>query len=136
MKSMLDKKKSYAYFKFKKNLERDELPIADLLLNQMNQALTSKPGFENYNINGSWYQDEKDQYILGLFIYNYSDTEESAAVDPDSKEAKKIVKAVAEAFEVDEQPIETDSSDTEKILPDGKMYETEADVTAYVKEVL
>ncbi len=100
IKKVLDKKKSSAYFKFKKSLSREELPIADLLVNQMNAALTSMQGFENYNIGGMWYQDENDQYILGIFIRNYDDTEESV-FDESSPEGKKIIEAVTKAFGTD-----------------------------------
>lgn len=97
IKKALDKKKSSAYFKFKKALSREELPIADLLVNQMNMALSSMQGFENYNIGGMWYPDENDQYILGIFIRNYGELEESI-FDESSPEGKKMVEAVTNAF--------------------------------------
>ncbi len=100
IKKALDKKKSSAYYKFKKSLSREELPIADLLVNQMNMALSSMQGFENYNIGGMWYQDENDQYILGIFIRNYGDMEESV-FDESSPEGKKMVEAVSKAFGTD-----------------------------------
>lgn len=100
IKKALDKKKSSQYFKFKKPLDREELPIADLLLNQMNMALMSMPGFENYNMSGMWYQDENDQYILGIFIHNYGEVEESV-FDEGSPEGKKMIEAVTKAFGVD-----------------------------------
>lgn len=100
IKKALDKKKSSQYFKFKNPLDREELPIADLLLNQMNMALMSMPGFENYNMSGMWYQDENDQYILGIFIHNYVETEESV-FDETSPEGKKMIEAVTKAFGVD-----------------------------------
>lgn len=99
IKKALDKKKSSQYFKFKKPLDREELPIADLLLNQMNMALMSMPGFENYNMSGMWYQDENDQYILGIFIHNYGEMEESV-FDENSPEGKKMIEAVTKAFGV------------------------------------
>lgn len=100
IKKALDKKKPSAFFKFKKTLSREELPIADYLLNQMNQALMSMPGFENYNMGGMWYQDENEQYILGIFIHNYSETEESI-FDENSPEGKKMAEAVSKAFGVE-----------------------------------
>lgn len=130
VKKLLEKEKTYAYFKFQTTLKRDELPIADLLLNQMNMALSSKPEFESYTINGSWYQDEEDQYILGLFIYNYNDTDEPATFDANSQEGKRITKAVSEAFEIDEQSIESESHNIEEPLNVNEDYSFEADVTA------
>ncbi len=111
IKKILDKKKSSAFFKFKKALTREELPIADLLVNQMNMALTSLPGFDNYNIGGIWYQDEQDQYILGIFIHNYGDTE-TPAFDENSPEGKKMIEAVSKAFGTDNQPAEEAEKDT------------------------
>lgn len=117
IKKALDKKKSSQYFKFKKALDREELPIADLLLNQMNMALTSMPGFENYNMSGMWYQDENDQYILGIFIHNYGETEESV-FDENSPEGKKMVEAVTKAFgtDVPEETTGTEDTAAEKLI--------------------
>ena len=100
IKKALDTKKSSAFFKFKKPLRREQLPIADLLLNQMNMALSSLPGFDNYNMGGMWYQDEQDQYILGIFIHNYGETD-TPSFDENSPEAKKMLEAVTKAFEVE-----------------------------------
>lgn len=113
IKHALDKKKSSAFFKFKKALKREELPIADLLVNQMNTALMSLPGFENYNIGGMWYEDEQKQYILGIFIRNYGESE-NPVFDESSPEGKKMIEAVSKAFGVDSpQEAETeDSADT------------------------
>ncbi len=97
IKKCLDKKKSSAFFKFKKPLKQDELPIADLLLNQMNIAMMSLPGFENYNMSGMWYQDEQDQYILAVFIQNYGESDEPV-FNEESPEGQKMIKAVSEAF--------------------------------------
>lgn len=113
LKKALDKKKTSLYYKFKKPLKREDLPIADLLLTQMNMALTSMPGFENYNISGSWYQDEQEQYILGLFIYNYDDIESTDTFDENSPEGRRITKAVSEAFGVDQDSISSGDEDTE-----------------------
>lgn len=106
IKKALDKKKSSAFFKFKKTLTRDELPIADLLVNQMNNALMTLSGFENYNIGGMWYQDEQEQYILGIFIHNYGEPE-TPVFDENSPEGQKMIKAVSKAFGTEEQPEET-----------------------------
>ncbi len=115
IKKALDKKRSSAFFKFQKPLDKEELPIADYLVNQMNMAMTSMPGFENYNMGGMWYQDEKDQYILGIFIRNYGETEESA-FDEDSPEGKKMLEAITKAFGVDApQEADTKSSDTKEV---------------------
>lgn len=62
--------------------------------------MMSLSGFENYNIGGMWYQDEQDQYILGVFIHNYNDTSESE-FDKSSPEAKKMIEAVSKAFGID-----------------------------------
>lgn len=103
-KKALDKKKSFGFYKFHKELKKKELGIADLMLEQINMALTSSPGFENYNVSGNWYFDEKGNYILGLFAMNYDDIEEGR-LDLDSPEGKKVTKAVAEAFDVDKETL-------------------------------
>lgn len=112
IKKCLDKKKSSAYFKFKKPLKREELPIADLLLNQMNTALMSLPGFESYNMSGMWYQDEQDQYILAVFIQNYGETQESL-IDENSPEGKKMIEAVSKAFGTEIPETAEEGTDTE-----------------------
>lgn len=99
MKKALDSKKSSLYFKFKNPIKKDDLSIADLLLNQMNMALMSMPGFENYNLSGMWYKDEKGDFILGLYIFNYGESD-TPAYDENSPEYKKILKAVEKAFGV------------------------------------
>ncbi len=114
VKKALDKKRSSAFFKFEKPLSREELPIADYLVSQMNTAMMSMPGFENYNMGGMWYLDEQDQYILGIFIRNYGESENSE-FDADSPEGKKLQKAITKAFGVDTpqdaDPKNTDSKD-------------------------
>lgn len=100
VKKVLDKKRSSAFFKFKKPLAQEEFPIADFLVNQLNSALMSKPGFENYNITGMWYKDEDNTYILGLYFYNYGESD-SPSYDPDSPEAKKLMEAISKAFGID-----------------------------------
>ena len=114
VKKALDKKRSSAFFKFEKPLSREELPIADYLVNQMNMAMVSMPGFENYNMGGMWYLDEQDQYILAVFIRNYGESENSE-FDADSPEGKKLQKAITKAFGVDTpqdaDPKNTDSKD-------------------------
>ena len=114
VKKALDKKRSSAFFKFEKPLSREELPIADYLVSQMNTAIMSMPGFENYNMGGMWYLDEQDQYILGIFIRNYGESENSE-FDADSPEGKKLQKAITKAFGVDTpqdaDPKNTDSKD-------------------------
>ncbi|MDE6887351.1 MAG: hypothetical protein K2P45_01690 [Eubacterium sp.] len=111
IKKALDKKKSSSYFRFKKALSKEDLPIADLLINQMNEAMMSLSGFENYNIGGMWYQDEQDQYILGVFIRNYNDTSESE-FDKTSPEGKKMIEAVSKAFGVDVPQTADDEENT------------------------
>ena len=103
-----------AFFKFKKPLRREQLPIADLLLNQMNMALSSLPGFDNYTMGGMWYQDEQDQYILGIFIHNYGETD-TPSFDENSPEAKKMLEAVTKAFEV-ELPEATESTQATDVI--------------------
>ncbi len=114
IKKALDTKKSSAFFKFKKPLRREQLPIADLLLNQMNMALSSLPGFDNYTMGGMWYQDEQDQYILGIFIHNYGETD-TPSFDENSPEAKKMLEAVTKAFEV-ELPEATESTQATDVI--------------------
>ena len=63
---------------------------------------------------GMWYLDEQDQYILGIFIRNYGESENSE-FDADSPEGKKLQKAITKAFGVDTpqdaDPKNTDSKD-------------------------
>ena len=111
IKKCLDKKKSAAFFKFEKPLEKEDLPVADFLLSQMNNALTSMPGFENYNLSGMWYQDEQDQYILAVYMQNFGESGDSS-IDENSPEAKKMLKAISKAFGTDVPETDEKQEDT------------------------
>lgn len=101
IKEAMDKKKGSLYFKFKQPVDDKSLSVADFLVEQMNTALMSMPGFENYGISGRWYTDENDKYILGIAIMNYGDTGNEQMFDPESEEGKKIMEAISKAFGVD-----------------------------------
>lgn len=102
MKKIMDKKESASvFFRFKKPFKQDELGIADFLVNQINAAMMSTPGYDNCNFSGSWYQDDKDEYLLGLFFMNYENMESVDTFDSDSKEGRKLLKAISKAFGVD-----------------------------------
>lgn len=138
-KKAIDKKKTAAFYKFKKTLKREQLGIADLMYNQMNAALSSMPGFESWSLSGSWYEDEKGDYILGLFAANYDEMEEGS-IDPDSEEGKKVTKAVSKAFEVDKDTLDeggnTTSVDVDLDISDdgGTRYETQNGERVFVTE--
>lgn len=98
VKDTLDQKKRSAYFKFKEPVNDSCINVADFLVEQMNVALTSMSGFENYNISGSWCLDENEKYILSIFIANYDESNGENAFDPKSPEGKKMSEAIAKAF--------------------------------------
>ena len=109
------------------------------MYNQMNAALSSMPGFESWSLSGSWYEDEKGDYILGLFAANYDEMEEGS-IDPDSEEGKKVTKAVSKAFEVDKDTLDeggnTTSVDVDLDISDdgGTRYETQNGERVFVTE--
>lgn len=118
IKKALDNKESSVYYKFQEPVTEKELAVADFLVEQLNDVLSARQGYENYSISGSWYPDEKDQYILGLFIVNYEESGNVPSINADSKEGKKISEALKKAFAADTEPTEKDTSDTSDTLED------------------
>lgn len=94
LKNLLDKKKSNGFFTFKKLTEK-EMKAADVIVNQANNALMQLGGYDNYNISGSWYDGEKNSYILGIYISKYDDDTDTH-IDP--KITKKMTEKINSAF--------------------------------------
>ncbi len=112
IKKILDQKKNAAFYKFEKPLTQEQLPVADLLINQLNAALTSMPGFETYTMTGVWFTDIDHTYILGIYITNYSETP-STTYDENSVEYKKMRKSISKAFDI-ENPNAAEGKNDEK----------------------
>ncbi|WP_177180672.1 transglutaminase-like domain-containing protein [[Clostridium] polysaccharolyticum] len=101
IKKMLDKKKKSGYYSFK-SLTKKELQAADIIVRQVKQALEMLGGFDSYDVSGSWYDGKDGTYILGIYISNY-DEEEETNFDP--KMNKKVTEEINKAFDVKLDPL-------------------------------
>ncbi|MBD5118383.1 MAG: transglutaminase domain-containing protein [Clostridiales bacterium] len=95
---------SAIYFKFKTPLADEDMGVADFLVEQIRTMLLSGLLGDDsyYYMQAYWYPDEQGNDILGLLMEKESYNEEDPdIIDFDSPEGKKIIEALAEAFELD-----------------------------------
>ena len=92
-----------AFFKFKAPLTEAENSQAEYLVSQLEMALHM--ALEDCYMNAMWYPGEGESEILGLSIERYNeepdDPDDPNQFNPDSEVARQILKAIAEAFELD-----------------------------------
>lgn len=101
MKQALKKKKSGLYYRFKDKVTEEDMELANVLIDSMNTVLYGPKYNGDIDITASWYDDGEESYVLGIFFSYYGRQEESEASGEDSKAAKKLKKAIEEAFDVD-----------------------------------
>jgi len=89
-----------AFYKFKTPLSDDDMLAADFLVQTLRTAIDSMPDADCY-MRASWFPTEGTDYILGIFIERYSESETPGIFDPTSEAGKQIIRAIAEAFEID-----------------------------------
>lgn len=89
-----------AFFKFKTPLTDEDSKMAEYLVSQIESALMYLPDSDFY-MRAMWYPGEGESEILGLSIERYGQSDEPDRFDPDSEAAQAIIKAIAEAFELD-----------------------------------
>lgn len=100
VKKELDKKakdRHSLYFSFKTRYTLDDLPKADPVVNGLNTAITMS-GVDTMSLNGVWYNGENNDYILGIFISDYSSQQSGTKLS--TKELKKLSDAINKAFGV------------------------------------
>ncbi len=105
LKRAMEEDGSFAiYFKFKTPLTEQDMGAADFLVEQIDAMLHSGllGGDSYYYMQACWHPDEQDNNILALLIEKITDDEEDpAAIGFDSPEGRKIIEAIAAAFELD-----------------------------------
>ena len=89
-----------AFFKFKAALTDEEISAAEYLVGQLEMALRMAMEGDFY-MRAMWYPGEGESEILGLSIERYGESDEPDNFDPESEAAKKVLRAIAEAFELD-----------------------------------
>ena len=104
VKKELDKKakdRHSLYFSFKTRYTSDDLPKADPVVNGLNTAITMS-GVDTMSLNGVWYNGENNDYILGIFISDYSTQQSGTTIS--QAELKKLTDAINKAFGVGMTP--------------------------------
>ncbi len=104
VKKELDKKannRHSLYFSFKTKYTSDDLTKADSVVNGLNTAITMS-GRDTLSLNGVWYNGENNDYILGIFISDYSTQQSGTTIS--QKELKKLTDAINKAFGVGMTP--------------------------------
>lgn len=104
VKKELDKKakdRHSLYFSFKTRYTLDDLPKADSVVNGLNTAITMS-GVDTMSLNGVWYNGENNDYILGIFISDYSTQQSGTTIS--QAELKKLTDAINKAFGVGMTP--------------------------------
>ncbi|MBD5133646.1 MAG: transglutaminase domain-containing protein [Clostridiales bacterium] len=89
-----------AFYKFKTALSDEDMLAADFLVQTLRTAIDFMPDADCY-MRASWFPGEGADYILGIFIERYGDSEEPGSFDPASAAGRQIIQAIAEAFELD-----------------------------------
>ncbi|MGN0241005.1 MAG: transglutaminase domain-containing protein [Candidatus Weimeria sp.] len=100
VKKELDKKaadRHSLYFSFKTRYTSDDLSKADSVVNGLNTAITMS-GEDSISLNGVWYNGENNDYILGIFISDYSAQQAGTTIS--QKELDKLTAAINKSFGV------------------------------------
>lgn len=101
MKQALKKKKSGLYYRFKDKVTEEDMELANVLIDSINAVLYGPKYNGDVDVTASWYDDGEESYVLGIFFSYYGMQEESETPGEDSKAAKKLKKAIEQAFDVD-----------------------------------
>ena len=99
LKKAFTKKKGPVCVKFKKKLTDEDMKLADLMYQKLENVIYSGMlGEASCDINASWYDDGNDSYILGLYFCYYGEDESNSNTKVDKKAEKKMKKAIEKAF--------------------------------------
>lgn len=94
---LMQERNASIFFRFSEKLEREKLPVADYMVDQINIAM-AQMGMDK-NLSGIWYPDSEDAYILGLFLNDYGET--TGGFDEESEEAVRINEEIAKVFQME-----------------------------------
>jgi len=100
LKEAMDGRDGALFFKFQNPLSEQDMAMADFLVGSLEQVLGSMLE-ESYYFRAAWYPGEGDSYILGLLVESRSVEEEPEGIDAGSPEGRKIIQAIAAAFDID-----------------------------------
>lgn len=93
----LDKKQCSLYYKFPKKMDKKMIALVDQMVSLMQQAVYSVPGGESKELSGELIANGEDDFVLAIYIVDYSQNNISTnAADP--KKLKKMTDKVNEAF--------------------------------------
>ena len=96
----MDGRNGALFFKFQNPLSEQDMAMADFLAGSLEQVLGGMLE-ESYYFRAAWYPGEGDSYILGLLMESRSVEEEPEGIDAASPEGRKIIQAIAAAFDID-----------------------------------
>ena len=100
LKEAMDGRNGALFFKFQNPLSEQDMAMADFLAGSLEQVLGGMLE-ESYYFRAAWYPGEGDSYILGLLMESRSVEEEPEGIDAASPEGRKIIQAIAAAFDID-----------------------------------
>lgn len=100
LKEAMDGRNGALFFKFQNALSEQDMAMADFLAGSLEQVLGGMLE-ESYYFRAAWYPGEGDSYILGLLMESRSVEEEPEGIDAASPEGRKIIQAIAAAFDID-----------------------------------
>lgn len=92
-----DKKSSSLYFKFPKMPDDKEFALADQMMSLMQQAMYSIPGADSKDLSAAWVPDGEDNYVLAIYVNDYTQAG-SAAADADPEKVTKMTNKINELF--------------------------------------
>lgn len=92
-----NQKSSSLYFKFPEKPGDKELALADQMISLMQQAMYSIPGAESEDLSAAWIADGEDNYVLAVYINDYSQTA-STLGDADPSKVTQMTNKINELF--------------------------------------
>ena len=97
MRKAFDKKSSSLYFKFPKKPNDKELALADQMVSLMQQAISFVPGGESKDLSAAWIPDGEDNYVLAIYINDYSQSGSTLA-DAVPEQVTQMTNKINELF--------------------------------------
>lgn len=97
LKTALKNKNTALCLSFKEKLTDKDMALANMMMDKLTTTLYDMPKFEEYYIDAYWHDDGHGSYILGIYI-SYYETTSSETENISKKEKKKIISAIKQAF--------------------------------------
>ena len=92
-----EKKGGSLYFKFPKKPNDKELALADQMVSLMQQAISFVPGGESKDLSAAWIPDGEDNYVLAIYINDYSQSGSTLA-DAVPEQVTQMTNKINELF--------------------------------------